>query len=86
MLLCSLLPVNYLCQAYNVAAIAEGVKKANALLAEIAAEYGFDYVDYYSKFCEQNSEKMRRDLSVDGLHPNAKGYRIMADVIKKYIE
>lgn len=40
---------------------------------------GFAYVDYYSAMVD-SAGRMQADLSDDGLHPNAKGYRVMSPV------
>jgi lysophospholipase L1-like esterase len=38
---------------------------------------GFVYIDYYSAMVD-SAGRMQADLSDDGLHPNAKGYRVMS--------
>jgi lysophospholipase L1-like esterase len=40
---------------------------------------GFVYLDYYSAMVDPAGQ-MKADLSDDGLHPNAKGYRVMSPV------
>ncbi len=40
---------------------------------------GYTYVDYYSAMVDPAGQ-LRADLSDDGLHPNAKGYRVMSPV------
>jgi lysophospholipase L1-like esterase len=37
------------------------------------------YMDYYSAMID-SAGRMQADLSDDGLHPNAKGYRVMSPV------
>lgn len=57
----------------------------NQILQEIAGEYHLNYLDLYSGFV-QDKELL---LSRDGVHPNEKGYGIMAEmaipVIEKYL-
>lgn len=43
------------------------------------------YVDYFSPMVD-SAGMMQADLADDGLHPNAKGYRVMAPVAQKAIE
>jgi lysophospholipase L1-like esterase len=43
------------------------------------------YVDYFSAMVD-SAGMMQSDLADDGLHPNAKGYRIMAPVAQKAID
>ena len=40
----------------------------------------FPYVNYYSAMVDSNGQ-MTADLSDDGLHPNAKGYRTMSPLV-----
>jgi lysophospholipase L1-like esterase len=40
---------------------------------------GFVYMDYYSATVDAAGQ-LQADLSDDGLHPNAKGYRVMSPV------
>jgi lysophospholipase L1-like esterase len=40
---------------------------------------GFPYMDYYSVMVD-SAGRLQSDLSDDGLHPNAKGYRVMSPV------
>ncbi len=43
------------------------------------------YVDYFSAMVD-SAAMMQADLADDGLHPNAKGYRIMAPIAQKAID
>ena len=67
-----------------------GIHPAATLLAlsawekELAAAHGYAYVDYYSALVGPDGN-FRPGLSVDGVHPTAKGYEIMAPVIEKVI-
>lgn len=49
---------------------------------------GFIYVNYYAAMVDPGGQ-MQADLSDDGLHPNAKGYRVMSplaeDAVKKLL-
>ncbi|MFC3158246.1 SGNH/GDSL hydrolase family protein [Chryseobacterium arachidis] len=54
----------------------------NQILKNIAAENSLHYVDFYSAFLEDKEIL----LSADGVHPNEKGYGIMAEIVIPIIE
>ncbi len=51
----------------------------NTWLRAYCQSQGFVYIDYYAAMVDA-SGRMQADLSDDGLHPNAKGYRVMSPV------
>ena len=57
----------------------------NQILKDLAAEHSLGYIDFYSAFLEDKEIL----LSTDGVHPNEKGYGMMAEVaipiIEKYL-
>jgi lysophospholipase L1-like esterase len=55
------------------------ILEVNRWLKSFCEQRHFPYVDYYSALVDQ-SGFMQADLADDGLHPNARGYRIMAPV------
>jgi lysophospholipase L1-like esterase len=57
----------------------------NGWLKSFCDQRHFPYVDYYSALVDK-SGFMQADLSDDGLHPNAKGYRLMAPIALTAIE
>ncbi|MGH1517778.1 SGNH/GDSL hydrolase family protein [Chryseobacterium sp. JK1] len=61
------------------------VVKYNEILKEIVAEEALTYIDFHSAFL-QDKEIL---LSEDGVHPNEKGYGMMAEIaipiIEKYL-
>jgi lysophospholipase L1-like esterase len=57
----------------------EAIHEINAWLAEYCRRESFTYVDYFSAMADA-SGRLQADLSDDGLHPNAKGYRVMAPI------
>ena len=65
--------------------INEDVVTYNQILKDLAAEHSLGYIDFYSAFLE-DKELL---LSADGVHPNEKGYGMMAEVaipiIEKYL-
>jgi len=65
--------------------INEDVVVYNQILKDIAAEDSLIYIDFYSAFLEDKEIL----LSADGVHPNEKGYGMMAEIaipiIEKYL-
>lgn len=51
----------------------------NNWLRQFCAQHGYTYVDYFSVMVD-SAGFLQADLADDGLHPNSKGYRVMAPV------
>ena len=49
------------------------------------AQNGATYLDYFAATVDPNGA-LRQDLSDDGLHPNAEGYRLMAPLVLQAIQ
>ena len=64
---------------------AERLKALSAWEREYAAAHAMQYVDYYAVLAGADGA-FRAGLSVDGVHPTAKGYELMAPVVEKAIE
>jgi acyl-CoA thioesterase I len=62
----------------------ERILALNTWLKEYCAKNSLVYLDYYSALIDEQG-MLRRDLSDDGLHPNAAGYKIMAPLAEKAI-
>jgi lysophospholipase L1-like esterase len=43
------------------------------------------YLDYYSAMVDQN-QGMKKELTIDGVHPNADGYKVMTPLAQKAID
>jgi lysophospholipase L1-like esterase len=56
----------------------------NAWLKAYAAKINAPYVDYYAATVDANGE-FRSGYTNDGLHPNARGYELMAPVVEAAI-
>ena len=56
----------------------------NTWLKDYCAKNGFVYLDYFSAVMDDKG-MLKRDLSDDGLHPNASGYKTMAPLAEKAI-
>jgi acyl-CoA thioesterase I len=85
--LASLLPVhNYTEDAKESFALRprERILAINRWLKDYCDQNELVYLDYFSALIDDKG-MLRRDLSDDGLHPNAAGYKIMAPLAKKAI-
>ena len=83
----SLLPVNnYTEDAKESFALRprERILALNRWLQDYCAKNALVYLDYFSAMVDAKG-MLRRDLSDEGLHPNASGYRIMAPLAEKAI-
>jgi len=83
----SLLPVyNYTEEAKESFALrpAERILALNRWLKDYCSKNGLVYLDYFSALVDDRG-MMKRDLSDDGLHPNAMGYKVMAPLAEKAI-
>jgi lysophospholipase L1-like esterase len=84
----SLLPVNnYTEDAKESFALrpSERILALNAWLKDYCAKNGLVYLDYFSALVDDKG-RLKRDLSDDGLHPNAAGYKVMAPLAQKAID
>jgi lysophospholipase L1-like esterase len=83
----SLLPVNnYTEDAKESFALRprERILALNTWLKDYCAKNRLVYLDYFSALVD-NKGMLNRDLSDEGLHPNASGYKIMAPIAEKAI-
>jgi lysophospholipase L1-like esterase len=62
----------------------EQIKALNEWMKSYAASSGAIYLDYFSGMADDKGF-FREELSEDGLHPNQKGYEIMAPLAEKAI-
>ena len=62
----------------------EQIKALNAWMKKYAAAHGGIYLDYYSAMADDKGF-LKEELSEDGLHPNQKGYDIMAPLAEQAI-
>jgi lysophospholipase L1-like esterase len=83
----SLLPVNnYTEDAKESYALRprERILALNTWLKNYCAKNGLVYLDYFSAVVDDKG-MLKRELSDEGLHPNAAGYKIMAPIAEKAI-
>jgi lysophospholipase L1-like esterase len=83
----SLLPVNnYTDDAKESFALRprERILALNSWLKDYCAQNGLVYLDYFSAMVDDKG-MLKRELSDEGLHPNAAGYKVMAPLAEKAI-
>ena len=62
----------------------EQITSLNAWMKKYAAAHGGIYLDYYSAMADEKGF-LKEELSEDGLHPNQKGYEVMAPLAEQAI-
>lgn len=62
----------------------EKIVTLNAWIKTYATDHGDIYLDYFSAMVDDNGH-LRTDLTNDGLHPQAKGYAVMAPLAERAI-
>jgi lysophospholipase L1-like esterase len=62
----------------------EKIRALNEWIKSYAAKNNLVYLDYYSAMLD-DKEMLKKELTGDGLHPNAAGYEIMAPLAEKAI-
>ncbi len=80
--ICSVLPQS-LCPPYDRQLFDRYIVKTNCILKDLCVEYGAEYVDYYAEVAKDGL--LPEELTPDGVHPNAKGYDIMAKLLKEKV-
>lgn len=82
---CSMLPTNITGNAKNDERNSV-VLSVNKYIKELAEKSGSIYVDYHGLFVSNDGKTMRDGFTVDGLHPNSRGYGMMADALVKTLK
>jgi len=85
-ILCSVMPVSdYTKNKQTVSRPPTDILKLNAWLHEYAGKTHAVFADYYAAMADDKG-MLREGYSDDGLHPNAKGYELVAPVAASAIE
>jgi lysophospholipase L1-like esterase len=85
-ILCSLLPVSDYTKAKQTERRPPAdILKLNAWLRDYAAKVNAIHADYYAALADDKG-MLRQGFSDDGLHPNAKGYELMAPIATAAID
>ena len=84
--LASLLPVNDYIQSYQTSRRPpQRILELNAWIKQFAQSRGLVYLDYYDAMLDANNA-LKKELSGDGLHPNAAGYAVMLPLAQRAID
>ncbi len=83
-ILCSVLPVFDYPWRTGLEPV-DKIEKTNLWLKEYALENGHIYLDYFSKMTDEK-KGLKKEFSNDGVHPNQKGYSVMAPLAKTAIQ
>lgn len=59
----------------------ETAKKNNEKIKEFAQGYSYSYIDLYSSLLDQNTKELNKNYTIDGLHLNDNGYKIVTSLI-----
>jgi len=63
----------------------EKILELNAWIKKYAADHGDVYLDYFAATVDDQG-LLQKEISEDGLHPNAKGYAIMSPLAEQAIQ
>jgi lysophospholipase L1-like esterase len=80
--LCSIVPSD-IAPPYPKKLRQEMTIELNEFIKELATKNNYKYINYYDSLCDKDGKTMIYELSPDGIHPNAKAYSIMAEILKK---
>jgi len=61
------------------------IRQVNAAMKKYCKQNDLVYIDLYSKFVRHGTHDLRRDMTQDGLHLNAFGYKVWAFQLNKYM-
>jgi lysophospholipase L1-like esterase len=62
----------------------QSIIKLNELLKDYAEKNHLVYIDYYSATINQD-KGFKKELTIDGVHPNMAGYKVMEPLVEKAI-
>lgn len=82
--LSSVMPVCDYIRPQTVQRPPEKIVALNDWMRAYAAKNGFVYLDYYSAMVD-DEQMFKRELTYDGLHPNAAGYDVMGPLAEQAI-
>ncbi|MDO5608606.1 MAG: GDSL-type esterase/lipase family protein [Capnocytophaga sp.] len=82
----SILPVNADFKMFNEHQQPEAIKLLNQKIKQISEKHNVRYVDLYTHFVVENTDKLNPDYTNDGLHLTGEGYLLWARLIKPYLK
>ncbi len=81
----SILPVNPDFEMFKGHMKPELIKEINQFYQNIAQKYKVNYIDLYSHFLEDGTDKMNKKYTNDGLHLLGEGYLLWREIVKPYL-
>ncbi|WP_316792091.1 SGNH/GDSL hydrolase family protein [Pedobacter frigoris] len=84
-ILCAYLPVFEYPWRKELEQPAEKIKSLNREIEQYAKDNKFTLLDYFTPLVDERGGQ-RKELTLDGVHPNLEGYKIMAIATEKAIE
>lgn len=81
----SILPVNPDFEMFKGHMKPQLIKEINQSYQNIAQEYKVNYIDLYSHFLEEGTDKMDKKYTNDGLHLLGEGYLLWSEIVKPYL-
>ncbi|ATA89453.1 sialate O-acetylesterase [Capnocytophaga stomatis] len=81
----SVLPVNSDFKMFEAHQQPEKIHELNAEIRRICQKYKVAYVDLYSHFIVPNTDKLKPELTNDGLHLMAEGYLLWKKIVLPYL-
>ena len=64
----------------------EKIQSLNSRIKAMAKDFGIPYVDYHPVLLAPDGRSLKSDLSPDGVHPNAEGYKLMEETLLPAIQ
>src|SRR5437868_2016899 len=83
-IMCAVLPVFKYKWAPDVQPV-ERIKNLDSLIKNYATKNKFGYVDFYTPMVNEVGG-MKDEYSLDGVHPNPKGYQVMGPLVERTIK
>ena len=74
------------CKGESKSEMGESLFEYVSAMRKILAEYGLDILDLYENGIPKPTSYAGDDYTVDGLHPNDRGYALLADRICEYVK
>lgn len=62
------------------------VVELNEGIRTLCQQRGLPFVDYFSLFVAEDGRTVQEGLTIEGLHPNLKGYDLMADLLHQTLQ
>jgi sialate O-acetylesterase len=81
----SILPVNPDFEMFKGHMKPDLIKEINQFYQNVAQEYKVNYIDLYSHFLEDGTDKMNKKYTNDGLHLLGEGYLLWREIVKPYL-